>query len=280
MIRTTAFLVGSVVASSCFAAPVWESTFDATADGVVDILDNNAGKVMIGPASGGRLQIEAWDNSTNAFTPDKAGRPLGVTLNGNDSMSAQYKFNWSTLNTVATQAYEAFGFLGNASPQSRQILGSVLRHWKVGADYYVGIDIAVGSVGASNFGYLAGPTVWLGTNPTANDYEFRIEYDGVTHVESVSLLDAGGGLLGNITVDLDTDVPGLQDFGGVAAELGALAVDSLGWSDYTANAGDRATVWQVDSLAYAASSSIPEPASLALLSLGGAALLGRKRSGR
>ena len=278
MIRASAFLVGTVLAGTCFAAPVWESTFDATADGVVDIFDNNAGKAMIGPVSGGRLQIEAWDNTTNAYTPDKAGRALGVTLDGNTSMSGQYKFNWSALNTDATQAYEAIGFLGNASPQTRQILGSVLRHWKAGADYYVGIDIAVGSVGTTNFGYLQGPTVWLGTNPTANDYEIRIEYDGATHVQSVTLLDSGGAVLGNITADLDTDVPGLQQFNTPATELGLLAVDHLGWSDYSGNLGDRATVWQVDSLAYAASSSIPEPASLAIFGLGAVPLMVRKRN--
>ena len=133
--------------STASAALVWESTFDSSADGVVDIFNNNTGKVMIGTASGGRLPITTWDNSTNSFTPDKSGRPLGATLTGNSSMSGQYKFNWSTLNQDAAQAYEAVGFLGNSSPQTRQILGGVLRHWKISPnDHYVALDIAAGAL--------------------------------------------------------------------------------------------------------------------------------------
>jgi hypothetical protein len=240
------------------AEKVWESTFDTTADGVVDIADNNFGKVMIGPVMDGRLQITAWDNTTDAFTPDKAGRPLMLDENqmpidfeADDSMSAQYKFRWSQFNQEEAQAYSFAGFLGNSTtPQTRQVMGTILRQFKVGGtnDHYVGMDIAVGGVGFTNFGYLASSSIFLGPDPTANDYELRIEYNGDTHLFALTLLDQSGELLARNIADLDTDVPGLQPT--PAAELNSLKLTHLGWEDYTGNGGDRATVWQVDSLAF------------------------------
>ena len=249
------------------AAKIWESTFDTTADGVVDILDNDTGKATIGPVTAGRLQITDWDNSTNAYTPDKAGRPLGSTLTGNDSMSGDYKFSWSTLNQVEAQAYEAFGFLGSATPQTRQILGGLLRHWKIpsSGEYYVGLDIAAGSVGISGFGYSPGPPIFLGTDPVNKDFELKAEYDGGTHVMSLTLLDSTGATLGNTTGNVQT----LLGAGG-AAELSNFALTHLGWSDYTGNGGDRATVWQVNSLAYyntAQIPAVPEPSVLVLAAM-------------
>jgi hypothetical protein len=247
------------------AVQVWESTFDSTSDGVVDIADNNFGKVMIGPVNNGRLEITAWDNATDAYTPDKAGRPLmldgsqvPIAYNAEHSMSGQYKFNWSQVNEEETQAYEFAGFLGTTGQQTRQVMGALLRHWSVGADHYVGIDIAVGGVGFTNFGYLAGPATFLGANPTANDYELQIEYDGTTHRLSLTLLDSAGLTLRTNSADLDTDVPGLQQFGTPAQELGSLALKYLGWEDYSGNLGNRATVWQVNSLAYYDTPTVPE----------------------
>jgi hypothetical protein len=252
--KTFALTLGIVLCAVAGArgAEVWTATFDADADGVVDIFDANLGKVMIGPAVGGRLQIEAWDNTTNQYTPDKAGRPLGATVDGQSSFSALYKFRWSTLTTDQTpQAYELAGFLGTGgAPQTRQVCGAIIRHWKVDPNYYAAVDLAFGSVGFTSFGYLAGPTIWLGTDPMSNDYQLVVGYDGSTHVQSVQLFDAIGIPLGGVTADLDTDVPGLQQFGTPAQEIGALLVDHLGWSDYTAYGGDRASIWQVDSLTY------------------------------
>src|SRR5712671_1495117 len=122
---------------SAQAIQVWQSTFDSTADGVVDIADNDFGKDMIGPVTNGRLQITAWDNTTDQYTPDKAGRPLmlngsqtPISYNGDHSMSGQYKFRWSEFNQSETQAYEFAGFLGNTTiAQTRQVMGSLLRHW-------------------------------------------------------------------------------------------------------------------------------------------------------
>ena len=261
------------------AARVWRVEFNSGAEGVVDLFNNNSGKTMIGPVSGGRLQIEAWDNSTDAYTPDKAGRPLGVTLDAESSFSGLYQFHWSTLNTLEAEAYELVGFIGStASPQTRQVCGTVLRHWKVGADYYVAMDVAFGTVGITDFGYVAGPEVWIGTDPTANWYQLAIGFDASTHVLKIGLYDDQGNLVGGNTADLDTDVPGLQIYGTPAQEIGALAVDHLGWSDYSANLGDRPTIWQVDSLAYfdtatgAVEALVPEPTALVLL-LGACALV-------
>lgn len=262
---------------TAFSAQVWQSTFDASADGVVDIFNNNSGKVMIGPAAGGRLQITSSDNSTNAYTPDKAGRPLGSTKGGSDSFSGLYRFNWSQLNEVETQAFEAVGFLSpTASPQTRQIVGAVLRHWKpTGSnEYYVGVDVAFGTVGITGFGYQSSGSIYIGTNPTANDYQLAIGYDGATKVLSLGLYDA----IGNLIVANSANLVGLTN----AGEVGAMSVNHLGWSDYTGNGGDRLSVWQVDSLQYfdtangAALAVVPEPASMLLLA-GGAMLALRRR---
>ncbi len=251
--RTLGVTVGFwlLIMSGTFAAEVWTSTFEADADGVVDVFDNNLGKVMIGPVVGGRLQIEAWDNSTNAYTPDKAGRPLGTSLGGTHSFSGLYKFRWSTLNQVETEAYELAGFIGStASSQTRQACGAIIRHWKKGTDYYAAVDLFFGTVGNTGPGYLAGPDIWLGTDASSNDYQLAVGFDGSTHVQYVQLFDAIGIPLGGVIADLDTDVPGLQIYGTPAQEIGALAVDHLGWSDYSGNLGDRPTIWQVDSLTY------------------------------
>ena len=45
-------------------------------------------------------------------------------------------------------------------------------------------------------------------------------------------------------------MPGLQQFSTPAVELGSMQLTHLGWSDYTGNGGDRATVWNMNSLAY------------------------------
>jgi hypothetical protein len=262
-----ATLIWFAFGQNASAVKIWESTFDSTADGVVDIADNDFGKDMIGPVTNGRLQITAWDNTTDQYTPDKAGRPLmlngsqmPISYNGDHSMSGQYKFRWSEFNQSETQAYEFAGFLGNTTiAQTRQVMGSLLRHWTPTGtqDHYVALDVAVGSVGYTNFGYKAGPATFLGSDPTANDYELRVEYDGTTHHLSLTLLNNSGVALTTNSVNLLTDVPGLQGPGSPAQELGALALTHLGWEDYTGNGGNRATVWQVDSLAYYDTAQVP-----------------------
>jgi hypothetical protein len=280
-----ALLLATLVASQASAALVWQSTFDSSADGVIDLYNNNAGKVMIGPAAGGNLQIEAWDNSTNAYTPDKAGRPLGSTLTYNSTFSAQYIFSWSALPTAAPdqEAYELVGFLGAASPQTRQVFGTVLRHWNDSGNYKVALDTAAMGVGFTDFGYKKGPTVSLGASPFGQKFDLRLEFDGAQHVLSISLRDAGGAVLGSQVADLDTDLAGWHAYGATPFnnEINSIALTRLGWSDYTGWAGDKASIWQVDSLAYYDTAQVPvvpEPASIVLAMMSLVAMVGLRRT--
>jgi hypothetical protein len=260
------FAATSLDSTNVIAVQVWQSTFDSTADGVVDIAANEDNKVMIGPVTNGRLQITTEDvGGGEAYTPDKAGRPLQldnqnqpIAFGWNHSMSGDYKFSWSDLNTAEAQTYELVGFLGKTSPQTRQVMGALLRHWKVGTDYYVGIDIAVGGVGFTDFGYRpAASATDLGANATSQDYELKVEYDGSAHSLGLSLLDSNGTFLGGQSANLVTDIPGLHNFGTPQQELGSLALTHLGWEDYTGNANNSTTTWQVNTLTYYDTATVP-----------------------
>jgi hypothetical protein len=246
-----AVLCGGALLVTASGAEVWRSDFDTdgNADAIVT-LQNGPSKVQVSGPAGGFLTVVDWDNTESAYVPDKAGRPLGATMGGGDSFSGLYTFTWSALNQTQTHAYELVGFLGAAVPQTRQVAGAILRHWKVGAYYYVATDLAFGSVGNTAFGYLAGSTASLGTNPGANTYQLAIGYEGTTHVLRIGLYDSQAQQIAGITADLDTDVPGLKSAGTPAQEIGALAVTHLGWEDYTGSGGNLATAWQVDWLAY------------------------------
>lgn len=279
-------------ASTVLAAPVWESTFDSTADGVVDIFDGNNEKAMIGSVSGGRLQITGQDNGgAQAYTPDRAGRPLGAAQAGTASFSGLYRFNWSTLNATASEITEAVGFIGNASPQSRQFVGGRLRHYQIGGDYLVGLDVALGSVGnlQENFAVAAGPlpnyAINLGPSALGTDYQLAVGWNGATRTVSLALYSAGGTLLGQHSGVLAPGNPPfiyLSNQTEVDNEVAALSVDHLGWGDYTSYGNDALTVWNVDSLAYfntadgAFTAAVPEPAALSLLGLSALVLRRRK----
>ncbi len=227
---------------------MWKQTFDADRGCLVDIYDQVTAKRMIGPASNGRVQITTWDNTTNQFTPDKAGAPIGTTLHSTDSFSALYEFNWASLNTAEAAAYEGIGFLGSSQPyQTRVICGATLRHWKVEADYYVALDVALGTFGYSDFLRQAGDSIHLGTNPFGQDFSIAIGFCAPSKTLRVALYDLSGELLTLNEADV-TQIP--SGAGNQQNELNALAVDFIGWEDYTANGGDVATVWQVDSLSY------------------------------
>ena len=92
---------------------------------------------------------------------------------------------------------------------------------------------------------------------TSQDYELRIEYDGTAHSLGLSLLDSHGTFLGGQSANLVTDIPGLHNFGTPQQELGSLALTHLGWEDYTGNASNGTTTWQVDSLAYYDTPTVP-----------------------
>ena len=272
-----------LVPASAHAAQVWESTFDSNADGVVDMYDNNTAKVMIGTASGGSLPITAQDAGTSAYTPDKAGRSLGGNVNSTNSFSGLYRFDWTSLNETETQTYEFAGFLGALSPQTRQVLGTIMRHWKVGPDYYMGLDLAYGSEGWSAFGYNASGAIWLGTeNPEGRDLQLAVGYDGGSKTLSVGLYDAAGLPISERSATLMDMISGTA---GEATEIQQMNMSHLGWSDYTGALNDVTSNWSVDSLSYfntadgarVAATSVPEPASLSLAALAGLAALRRRR---
>jgi hypothetical protein len=245
---------------------VWQSTFDSDADGVEEVYDNNTGKEMIGPAVGGNLQIESWDSYLpDGYNPDKAGRPLGTTVNYNTSFSGRYQFSWSALPSTATEGWEFAGFLGphgTVFNQTRQVFGSIMRHWVESGEYYLSLDMAVMGWGATDFGYEVGPVVSLGPNPLGQDYDLRIQYDGTEHILKLALREGDGSLVAWHVKDLDTDISNWHNYGPAAfnSEINSIALTHLGWSDYTAYAGGS-SVWQVNSLEFYDTAIIPEPAA-------------------
>jgi hypothetical protein len=124
-----------------------------------------------------------------------------------------------------------------------------MRHWKVGPDYYVGVDLAYESTGDNigGFGYSAAPATWLQTNPQAQDFQLAIGYDGPSHALSVGLYDASGTPLIERLTTLEALLPGTT---GEAAAINNMALTHLGWEDYSGNLTDQTTVWQNDALTY------------------------------
>src|ERR1700722_14675763 len=201
-------LLALTFCSAANATLVWQKTFTTNANGVTQF-DTAGGNTMIGAVSNNQLPVTTVDNGTNAYTPDKAGEPLGSTVSGTNAFSGLYNFDWSNLNPNDPSgiAYEAVGFLGTAGPQTRQIMGMVIRHWyipqseataQIPQGYYAGLDRAFGSVGIVDFGYnCASPSIYLGnTLPTAN-MQLAIGFDPTSNTLSTSLYDGSGKLLGS-----------------------------------------------------------------------------------
>lgn len=235
------------------AAQVWQSTFDVNADGVVDVRDRDSTKVMIGPVSGGRLQITTKDKLAAFNSNDRAGRPLGATLNGNSSFGALYKFNWSTLHEGTTPSWQGFGFIGGDNNIARQIVGGLLQHRKSAeGTYFVRLGVQYGESGTGSHFYRGGAEVNLGASPQATDFYLAIGYDGGGHILSIAMYDAAGLVLGQLSADLDDSSTGLIPSGvnSVQTMLDASALTHLGWNDYVASGQNSIIVWQVDSLTY------------------------------
>jgi hypothetical protein len=276
------------LAVSAQAALVWDSTFDAGADGVVDIFDGNAGNVMIGPAGGGTIQITTQDAVGN-FNGDVAGRSLGSTVTGNDSFSGLYNFRWTGLNQdQSPQTWELAGFKGSNNNQTRQFLGVLFQHWKVGGtNNFINLGVAFGNNGSAAdhqdllMDVPLGTAVWIGNDAaaTSENWQLAIGYDGVTTVLEVGLYRGDGTLLASNSMNLSTDLNLLGN--SLSTVLSALQLNALGWQDYAATGGGRTTTWEVDRLRYfdtanGAANAVPEPAS-AILITGGAVLLASRR---
>jgi len=253
----------SLIVTPTHAALVWQSTFDGDADGVVNVVDGNPDKALIGPAVNGYLQINTADKTGAHNANDRGGRALGTTLNGNDSFSGLYTFHFSDLNEDATQMWESVGFIGDAANITHQKIGVMLRHWKVSDNYYMSMDMVFGgsgtgtghgaflfdATGANGSGAFAPNAILLGNAAEYRPLKLAIGYDGDTNILSAGLYtDTGTKLSGNF-VDLNA---ALSPSGSntVQGMLDGLAVTHLGWGEYVATGAGRTTTWQVDSLAY------------------------------
>jgi hypothetical protein len=284
-------LVACALCSAAHATLQWDDSFSAGPNGLTQF-DTNGGNTMIGPLTGGQIPVTTVDNGAEAYTPDKAGEPLGTTITGTSAFSGLYNFTWSNLNPNDSSdiAYEAAGFLGSATPQTRQIMGVILRHWYVTASeassadpqgYYVGLDLLFGSVGIVDTGYQAGPSIYVGnTNPTAT-MQLAIGFDPTSNTLSAGLYDATGDLLGSHSATLTMTGgmygahPAAYDTNAnIQAELNNLSASYLGWEDYTGNGNNIPTTWDMNSLSFyndatgafsAATGLAPEPAGMAML---------------
>tara|TARA_R110002111_G_scaffold32761_1_gene65884 strand:- start:951 stop:2027 length:1077 start_codon:yes stop_codon:yes gene_type:complete len=248
------------VCSATQAGQVWQSTFDSSADGVVDVTDGNLGKTAIGPVTAGRLQITTEDKAGAYNDNDRVGRSIGGLLSGNDSYSALYEFNFSALNEDQDpHMWEFVGFIGTHENTTRHTNGVMMRHWKAGGNYFVSMDMVYGEAGTGAHYFNAtglngygpfGPTaIFLGTDPFSDDMQLAIGYDGTEHVLTAELKDATGNLISGNSIDLDD---ALVPVGGNTLQdmYDALAITHVGWADYVATGNGRQTVWEVDSLTY------------------------------
>ncbi len=247
----------------------WTATFDADADGVVDLYNSNSGKTMLGPVVDGRLQVTVWDNLTDPYFPDKAGHYIGRTLGHTDAFSAFLKFRWSDFydgdRVGGWGAMDMVGFLGTEDwPQTRPVLGALMMHWKDAdsGEYKTDLGIGFGARGLSNFGYFSQSDYPLGSplgdvtshglpNPEGQDFYLAMGYDPGTTVFAVQLYDADGFLVGQNSVPL----PQIPSLGfNQQAELQAMALTHIGWEDFSAGSlhvgANLQTIWEVDEMAY------------------------------
>jgi autotransporter-associated beta strand protein len=266
-------LIAAACSSVASAQLVWQKTFTTDANDVTQF-DTNGGNIMLGSVTNNQLPVTTVDNGTNAYTPDKAGAPLSgttsttTTVTGTNAFSGLYNFDWTNLNPndESNQAYELAGFLGTATPQTRQVMGTILRHWVVTAaeattgtpqGYYASIDLAFGSVGITDFGYHASPGFFLGNALPTPTMQLAIGFDPTTNTLSAGLFDASGNTIGanSIVVSRESGFygahpPVYDSDANIQSELNNFSAKYLGWEDYTGIGNDIPTTWNMNSLSY------------------------------
>jgi autotransporter-associated beta strand protein len=267
-LRLSVLVFACALSSVANATQVWQETFTTGSSGVVQY-DFNGGNNMIGPVTNNQLPVTTVDNGSNAFTPDKAGEPLGTTVSGQNAFSGLYNFNWSNLNTDDDSdiVYEAAGFMGTGNAQTRPIMGVVLRHWYLPASeaqsgqnvgYYVGLDLLFGAVGITDTGYNGSlPAIYIGNSDPAPTMQLAIGFNPTSNTLSAALYDASGNLMQAHDAVISkaggmygAHPPAYDSDANIQAELNNLAASYLGWEDYTGNGSDFPTTWNMNSLSY------------------------------
>jgi autotransporter-associated beta strand protein len=266
-------LIAGACSSVASAQLVWQKTFTTDANDVTQF-ETAGGNIMLGSVTNNQLPVTTVDNGTNAYTPDKAGAPLSgttdttTTVTGMNAFSGLYNFDWTNLNPndETNISYELAGFLGTAVPQTRQVMGTILRHWYVPAaqatsgtpqGYYASIDLAFGSVGIVDFGYHASPGFFMGNALPTATMQLAVGFDPTTNTLSAGLFDASGNTIGanSLVVSRESGMygahpPAYDSDANIQSELNNFSAKYLGWEDYTGNGNDIPTTWNVNSLSY------------------------------
>jgi hypothetical protein len=302
-----------VLASASQAALVWESTFDAGTDGVVDLrTDNPHGTTMIGGNTGGALTLTM--ESLVTTLSNKAGRDTGTTHNGiGDTFSALYCFNFSRLEGGPGEVgiEGVMGFTADSSTHNtRQFMGvSLHRGENVDGEQEFNLIGRFGSTGHTGSGRIFATPTNLG--PTASvigrPLALAIGYDGRTLGDERLRISLHDGTTGALLTEINrTEMGGLgvEDCGGAGgcpirwannlfgapnpaspalqSEIEQFALTHVGVTDFIAGFDDIETDISVTAMAYyndhqgAFDGIVPEPTT-GLLLLGGLGMLIRRR---